>query len=100
MKFTRENLLESIKRLMDLPGAKVLPSIPDDAFLVVTPVEEFDPQTNDLWRLKANKSYPREGIVCIDCQRPVVMSQVAYDAYLKNPDPERVICLKDLLKKS
>lgn len=66
--------------------------ITDDMIIVTTLVEDFDPDSNAVWHLDANKSYPREGIVCHECKRPIVMSNFAFNYYQKNPNPKQVMC--------
>lgn len=98
MKFTRENLLETIKMFMDLPDVKVVPGVPEGAIMVVTRVEDFEAASNDLWHLAANKSYPREGVVCGECGFAVVMSDGAFKTCSERGMTNRIICNRCFLK--
>jgi hypothetical protein len=65
----------------------------EEAVMLVTRVEDYDMQEgNDFWKLDANKSFPREGLVCAECKFPVVMSNGLYESYKKNPHNPKAIC--------
>lgn len=95
---------EMARRIMDflkLAGAKAIPAgseFPEGSVIVVTRVQDFDPASNDMWDLEANKSYPREGLVCHTCKEPVVMSDSLYEMYERKPMPEAVGCGKCVLE--
>lgn len=88
-------LREAIKKMLALPNVHVGPPkgepMPEDAMFVVSAVEDFDPETNILWGVAANKSYPRD-LFCGSCKRQVVMSDGLYERYLEVNKPEQVIC--------
>jgi len=62
--------------------------------VVVTRVEDFDMASNSFWQNGANRSYPREGMVCCTCNKPVVMSNFAF---AEKPKKEQIICFKCLV---
>lgn len=65
----------------------------EDAVMIVARVEDYDEtEGNKFWSLEANKSYPRDGLVCFECQYPVVMSNGLYEAYQNNPHNPKAIC--------
>lgn len=98
MKYNRPKILRNIRRFIEKHNIKAVTEIPADAIVVVTLVKDFDPESNSVWEIQANKSYPREGIVCRSCQQPVVMSDGVFDMYSKNPVPNQVCCNECVLK--
>lgn len=66
--------------------------------VVVTAVEDFDPKSNDLWDIPANKSYPRD-MVCAECKRQVVMSDGMYRMFEEAKVKPAVACGACLFKK-
>lgn len=95
-KYDRPKFMKFLKGFIEQNNVKVVKDIPDDAKIVVTRVKDFDPESNSVWLIDANKSYSREGLGCGKCGDPVVMSNGAYERYLKNPKPENIICNKCL----
>lgn len=70
---------------------------PEGSIIVVAAVVDFDPKSNDLWDIPENRSYPRP-LCCVECFRPVVMSDAMYKMYQEvNPKPS-VACSKCVFK--
>lgn len=57
---------------------------------------DFDPAHNVLWEQEANKSHPREGVVCSFCRSAVVLSNDAFGRY-SALDKKPVICCMQCL---
>ncbi len=93
MTYDREKLMGFLRDFMRLGGVRVVDDIPADAKIVVTRVSDFDPQSNSVWLIDKNKSYDR-GLKCGACGEPVVISDGAYERWLKNKDPKQIICGK------
>ncbi len=64
----------------------------DGAVFVVTLVSEYDPKNNKFWDDNSAKSFPREGCVCRQCKRPVVMSNGSFALWSEDKDPNRILC--------
>ena len=90
----REAFFAWLQSLVLSGKIRVANKIPLDSKLVVTTVADFNPKNNSFWQNKANKSYPREGLVCCECKQPVVMSDGMFQMYSEDPHPENVICGK------
>lgn len=90
----REGFFAFLQGLVLNGRIKVATKIPLHSKLVVTTVEDFNPKNNTLWQNQANKSYPRDGMVCCNCKKPVVMSDGMFAMYSEDPHPENVVCGK------
>ncbi len=66
----------------------------ENAVMVVARVEDWDASKNDYWDLPVNKSFPREGLVCAECKKPVVMSDGLYASFIKNPKSPKAMCFR------
>lgn len=65
-----------------------------NAFMVTMRIEDFSPEKNSKFKEEGNKSYPRDGLRCMNCHHEVVMSGNLYDVYRKNPNNPQVICAR------
>lgn len=81
-----------LREFVERNGIKIASSVPEESTIVVSAVEDFDPKSNNMWDLPGNKSYPREGLVCAECKRPVVMSDTMYEMYLAANSKPIVAC--------
>lgn len=84
-KSRKDEFKESLGKL--LKGAKIVSvseGLPAGSYIVTQRVEDFKPETNDLWDNEGNKSYPSE-ITFSKCQKQVVMSVIMKNAYEKTP---------------
>jgi len=88
----REKLHDFLRK-MPFPTAS-MKEIADDkeATMCVSRVEDYDPEDNDVWKLDVNKSFPRGGLNCFNCQSPCVMSNGLYEAFKANTNSPKVIC--------
>ncbi len=84
--------MQSLKNFIEKSGIQTTSEITPDMIMVVTRVTDFDPESNEVWEIQGNRSYPRERVVCDKCKNPVVMSDFAFSQYQKNQNPEKVIC--------
>lgn len=87
-KFHRE-----LREFVERNNIKFASSIddPDATTIVCTAVEEFDPVTNEVWNVPANRSYARD-IVCDECKRQVVMSDGMFKMYSEAKSKPLVGC--------
>jgi len=92
MKYNRGKFLLFLKDFIEKKNVKIVAEISSDVKIVVTRVSDFDPQSNEVWHIQANKSYERQGVVCCQCKNPVVMSDFAFKEYSKTQNPEQIIC--------
>lgn len=90
----KEEFKQQLKNFIERNGIKTASSMPEDSVVVVTAIEDFDPKSNDFWDIPGNRSYPREGLVCAECKRPVVMSGNMFEMYLKANSKPKVGCGK------
>jgi len=67
------------------------------AVIVVMAVEDFDVKDNEAWKLRVNKSYPRD-VHCSSCLRQVVMSGGTFEKYKANERKNQVICNRCISK--
>jgi len=56
--------------------------------------QDFDPQTNVLWELEANRSAVRPDVLCQDCKSPLAMSHHAYGQYTALDKKPKVMCVQ------
>jgi len=97
----RKNLHENLRDLFEKKKVQVTSEPPGEGmYIVVTLVKDYDPQYNEVWVLPANKSYPREDVVCAECKEAVVMSDGMYQKYLQGGRKATVLCTKDALAKA
>lgn len=83
------------KLLLNMPTAsKEEMASMEDAVMVVMRLEDWKPEMNDAWKLEANKTQIREGLVCCECKRPVVMSNGMYEAYSNNKHNPKAVCIQ------
>jgi len=90
-KTQRKQLLKFLKKIA--PFAKFLSELSEDTIVVVSAVEDFDPKSNDVWRVEKNKSYSRD-VVCGKCKRQVVMSDGLFEMFEKKNRQQNVLCGK------
>lgn len=72
-------------------------SDPEETIIVVAAVADFDPRTNDLWDIPENRSFPRP-LCCLECFRPIVMSDAMYKMYQESKPKPTVACSKCVFK--
>jgi len=53
---------------------------------------DFDPASNVLWELEANRSAVRPDVRCLACKSVVAMSNHAYERYCAMDDKPRICC--------
>lgn len=90
----RAGFMHKLKRFIKKYNVQPVIDIPAGAKIIVTRVEDFDPESNDVWQSDSNKSYPREGIECCGCHKPVVLSNALFRNYSINPTPELLYCYR------
>lgn len=77
------------------PNAEITSDIGDieknDAIMVCTRAEEYEPWMNGYWVDDENKSYPRD-LHCAKCGWQVVMSNKLFKVYQEKPRPESLWC--------
>ena len=73
--------------------------LPKNTIIVCSLVEKFNPENNDVWKHEANKSYPREGVVCSTCKKPVVLSGNAFKMYEETKIKREIACNECIFKK-
>lgn len=88
----RRKFFRDLKKVIKKYDIKSVRKIPVEAKIVVVRVEDFDLSSNDVWHIEANKSYPREGLVCHDCGHVIVMSGATFEMYSANPVPNQIFC--------
>jgi hypothetical protein len=74
---------------------------PDDAVILCTRADDFDPASNVLWENEANKSAVRPDVRCSTCKHNVALSNHAYARYCALDKKPRICCtacLPTLLK--
>jgi len=67
-------------------------AIGPDTVVLCTRAEDFDPSSNVLWELEANKSQVRKDVVCSFCRHIVALSNEAYARYRMLDRKPRVCC--------
>lgn len=97
MKYDRFKFLSALKTLVERFKIKAVNSLPEGTIIIVSRVEDFDPESNSIWKIEANRSYPREGLECSKCHYPVVMSNWGFSEYQKHPNPEHICCNQCIL---
>jgi ribosomal protein S27AE len=94
----RENLRRMIREFLKLPNVRVMKEMPEEHDIIIaTAVADFDPKSNDLWVISANKSYARDEI-CMDCGRQVVMSDGMYAGYVAAQRQAKIKCGKCFIR--
>jgi hypothetical protein len=63
-----------------------------DMVILVTRASDFEPESNVLWELEANKSSVRSDVVCSTCKNTVAMSNDAYGKYSAFDRKPRICC--------
>ena len=82
----------AIKRRNIFSRYNGIPSIPEgteppkNMVFVLSRVEDFDSELNEVWRMPENKSYARN-LFCNWCNSQVMMSNGAYKIFLDYPRP-------------
>lgn len=87
----REKFFERIRKFFKLTEAKVVKEIPEDTFIIVTAVDDWNEEGNDMWQLPENKSYTRD-VNCVECDRQVVMSNGVYKQFIDGGRVHKVLC--------
>ena len=65
----------------------------ENAVMICMLQEHWKPNMNDYWELDGNKTVIREGLVCYECQQPIVMSNGLYEAYMNNKNNPKAVCI-------
>jgi hypothetical protein len=84
----RRDVLDMMQKL----GVQV--GVPEDAVILCTRAEDFDPADNVLWELEANRSAVRPDVHCFKCQAVMAMSNDAYGRYCALDKKPRVCCIQ------
>jgi hypothetical protein len=80
--------------LKDMPTASKEEMISqENAVMICMLQEHWKPEMNDFWELEGNKTVIREGLVCSECKKPVVMSNGLFEAYSNNPNNPVAVCI-------
>lgn len=94
----RKAFFGSLRVFFKRANVKFSSAMPDEQSIIVcSRVEDFDPKSNELWTLRANKSFPRDA-ECGDCKKPVVMSDAMFAGYVAGQRQSKIKCAKCLLK--
>lgn len=72
--------------------------ISSDVTVVCTRASDFDPVSNILFELEANRSAVRPDVHCFKCASVMVMSNDAYARYAALDKKPRVTCLQCLVE--
>lgn len=65
-----------------------------DTMVICSRAEDFDPASNVLWELEANRSAVRPGVKCFKCGSVMAMSNHAYNGYARLDKKPRVCCVQ------
>jgi len=87
----RPQFRRDVAKMMGDLGVKV--GEPDDAVILCTRAEDWDPASNVLWENEANRSFVRDDVQCSTCNQTVVLSNHAYKRYLALDKKPRICCL-------
>lgn len=71
------------------------------ARMIVTTVEDWDEEVNDMWDNEKLKSIARD-LHCHNCKKQIVMSNALFAEYQKDPRPDDIfcfLCAQDEIKK-
>lgn len=96
LKEKRAQFMDNLRKFFMHPNVRITDEVSDDTVIVVTRVEDWDSENNDLWRLVANKSFPVD-VVCRKCLNQVVMSKGMYKRYTGAGRKAAVECGKCVL---
>lgn len=69
-----------------------------DTMVVCSRAADFDPSSNVLWELEANRSAVRPDVHCFKCESPMAMSNDAYGKYVKADQKPKVCCVQCMVK--
>jgi hypothetical protein len=83
--------------LMQKLGVR-LGKIGQDVMVVCTRAADFDPDSNVLWELEANRSAVRDDVHCLTCKSPLAMSNEAYARYLSLDKKPKVCCVQCMVE--
>lgn len=86
----RPQFRRDVADMMQRLGVQV--GVPEDAVILCTRAEDFDPSHNVLWELEANKSAVRPDVLCMACKSPMAMSNELYGRYVKADKKPKVCC--------
>lgn len=91
---------QKLKSFIEENDIKTVSNFDESAYniIVCTAVEDFEPESNEMWDLPQNKSYPRD-LTCAGCKRQIVMSDAMFDMHQKAKKKPKVMCGKCVLKK-
>ncbi len=94
-RFQFQQFLKDFTSKLNVKFTKAPPE--GDSCIICTAVEDFDPESNDLWQIKGNKSFARDAH-CSTCKRQVVMSDTMFAGYCSMQRTAKVMCGKCFLE--
>ena len=93
----RRNVADMVSKLDISVG-----EITQNVMVVCTRAADFDPASNVLWELEANRSAVRNDVLCMACKSPLAMSNDAYGRYTsldKKPNVCCVLCIVEIVER-
>ena len=93
-KYDRHKFREALRPLVAKMEVGAMTS---DVVLLCTRASDFDPDSNSLWELEANKSAVRQDVRCSGCGSALAVSNGAYANYTAMDKRPRASCMQCVL---